>query len=105
MFVAAMVLQLVEGSIDLDEPLSTYLPDTPLGADVPIRALLRHRSGLANYAYDEDFIVDSFEDPTRVFTPAELLGYLSDAPVTEPDTQFEYANTRPTSCSASSSRP
>jgi len=90
MFVAAMVMQLVaEGRVDLDLPLSTYLPDTTVGADVPIRALLRNRSGLANYACDEDFVVDSFEDPTRVFTPAELLGYLSDAPVAEPDTQFE----------------
>ena len=49
-FVATIVLQLVdEGRVDLDEPLSTYLPETPAGGDVTIRDLLRHRSGLPNY--------------------------------------------------------
>ena len=49
-FVATLVLQLVdEGLVDLDEALSSYLPDTPLGGDVTIHALLRHRSGLPSY--------------------------------------------------------
>jgi D-alanyl-D-alanine carboxypeptidase len=94
MFVATMVLQLVdEGLVDLDETLSTYLPDTPIGGDVPVRALLRHRSGLPNYMDDEAYSTDVWTDPTRVFTPTELLGYLDGDPVAAPDTQFLYANT------------
>lgn len=46
-FVATLVLQLVDdGLVDIDQPLSTYLPDTPVGGDVIVRDLLRHRSGV-----------------------------------------------------------
>jgi D-alanyl-D-alanine carboxypeptidase len=93
-FVAVMVLQLVdEGRVDLDELLATYLPDSAVGGDVPVRLLLRHRSGLADYAFDEEFVLATFERLDRVFTPDELLGYIADDPVATPDTEFVYANT------------
>jgi D-alanyl-D-alanine carboxypeptidase len=93
-FVATMVLQLVdEGRVALDEPLSTYVADAPIGGDVPIGALLRHRSGLANYMDTEAYNVDAWSDLNRVFTPTEVLGYLAESPVAAPDTQFLYANT------------
>ncbi len=93
-FVAAMVLQLVdEGSVDLDETLSTYLPDTPIGGDVPIRMLLNHRSGLRNYTDRSAFIPDVFEDRNRVFTPDEILAWLEGAVTDEPDQHFAYSNT------------
>lgn len=94
MFVAAMVMQLVdEGSVDLDAPLSTYVPDAVVGGDVPVRLLLRHRSGLVSYMDDEAFLADQAAEPDRVFTPDELLGYTTDTPAGEPDVEWVYMNT------------
>jgi D-alanyl-D-alanine carboxypeptidase len=93
-FVAAMVLQLVdEGSVDLDETLSTYLTNTPIGGDVPIRMLLNHRSGLPNYTDQSAFIPDVFEDRNRVFTPDEIVDWVEDAVTDEPGQQSAYSNT------------
>ena len=93
-FVATMVLQLVdEGSVDLDEALSTYLPNTPIGGDVPIRMLLNHSSGLRNYTDRSAFIPDVFEDRNRVFTPDEILAWVEGAVTDEPGQHFAYSDT------------
>jgi len=93
-FVATMVLQLVdEGRVDLDEPLSTYLPETPVGGDVTIRDLLRHRSGLPNYTASDDFFTDALADRARVFTPEEILGYIAAISPDRPGQTFVYSNT------------
>ena len=93
-FVATIVLQLVdEGSVDLDEPLSTYLPNTPIGGDVPIRMLLNHGSGLPNYTDQSAFIPDVFADRNRVFTPNEILAWVDGAATGEPGQSFAYSNT------------
>ena len=93
-FVATMVLQLVdEGSVDLDEALSTYLPNTPIGGDVPIRMLLNHRSGLPNYSDQSEFVPDVFEDRSRVFTPDEILAWVEGSVTDEPGQPFAYSDT------------
>ena len=93
-FVATIVLQLVdEGSVDLDEPLSTYLPNTPIGGDVPIRMLLNHGSGLPNYSDQSAFIPDVFDDRNRVFTPNEILAWVDGATTGEPGQSFAYSDT------------
>ena len=93
-FVATIVMQLVdEESVDLDETLSTYLPNTPIGGDVPIHMLLNHRSGLRNYTDRSEFIPEVFEDPDRVFTPDEILTWVEDTVSDEPDQHFAYSNT------------
>ena len=93
-FVATMILQLVdEGSVDLDVKLSTYLPNTPIGGDVPIRMLLNHSSGLRNYTDRSAFIPDVFEDRNRVFTPDEILAWVEEAVTDEPGQHFAYSNT------------
>jgi D-alanyl-D-alanine carboxypeptidase len=92
--VATMVLQLVdEGSVDLDEALSTYLPNAPIGGDVPIRMLLNHHSGLPNYTDQPAFIPDVLEDRNRVFTPDEILDWVEGAVTDEPGQQSAYSNT------------
>ena len=93
-FVATMILQLVdEGRVELDEPLSSYLPDAPVGGDVTIRALLSHRSGLPNYTDRSDFIRDAVTELSRRFTPAEVLTYIETVPRREPNQSFAYSNT------------
>jgi D-alanyl-D-alanine carboxypeptidase len=76
-FVATMVLQLAdEGRVDLDAPLSTYLPATPVGGDATIRALLSHESRLPDYKMSSDWQADARADPSRWFTADEILGYV-----------------------------
>jgi D-alanyl-D-alanine carboxypeptidase len=92
-FVAAMILQLVdEDRVELDAPLSTYLPETPVGADVTIRALLSHRSGLRNYT-DGPLMNDALTDRSHRFSPAEIIGYVESVPSSKPDRRFSYSNT------------
>lgn len=92
-FVAAMVLQMVdEGSVDLEQPLGTYLPDVSVGADTAVRDLLSHRSGIANYTDQSAFFTDVFADRSRSFTSAEVLGFVVDEPA-GPVGEFSYSNT------------
>ncbi len=92
-FVATMILQLVdEGKVDLDEPLGTYLPDTPVGADVTIRELLSHQSGLPNYTSNPSFFLDVAADFTHTFEPEEILDYVTETEA-GPTGVFEYSNT------------
>jgi CubicO group peptidase (beta-lactamase class C family) len=54
-FTAMAILKLwEEGKIDLEKTVDNYLPGFPY-ADITVRMLLNHRSGLNNYAY---FMVD-----------------------------------------------
>lgn len=93
-FVAVMVLQLAEeGLIDLDAPLSAYLPDTPVGGDVTIRQLLSHQSGIPNVTDVPNIFADLFADPERSWTVDEVIDTIVDVPGTEPGTEFAYSNT------------
>ena len=93
-FVSTMVLQLVdEGLVDLDAPLSTYLPETSVGGDVTVRWLLSHRSGIPNITDQPDFFGDAFEDLDRSLSTDEVLDYIADVPAGEPDQVFSYSNT------------
>lgn len=92
-FVATMVLQMVDESlVELDATLATYLPDTPIGPDTTIRALLGHVSGIPNYTDQPSFFVDVLEDRERTYLPDEVLGYVTDLPLTA-DPSFSYSNT------------
>lgn len=93
-FVATMVLQLVdEGRVDLDEPLSAHLPDTPIGGDVTTRALLSHRSGLPNCTDVGGLIRDVLADRSRVLTPIDILSYIEAVKPGESDQHFASSNT------------
>jgi D-alanyl-D-alanine carboxypeptidase len=92
-FIATIILQLVdEGRVHLDNPLSTYLPDTPVGADVTIRSLLSHQSGIPDYTLSDDFLTDAPADPSRWFTADEIVGYVEAMGPNGPD-QGGYSNT------------
>lgn len=93
-FVATMVMQLVdEGRVDLDQPLSAYLPDTTVGGDVPIRMLLNHDSGLPTYTDLTAWFDDLIADRDRVFTPSEILSYVEDLPTGQPGQSFAFSDT------------
>ena len=93
-FVSAMVMQLVdEGRIDLDATLATYLPETALGADVTVRQLLSHRSGVPSYTNEDQFWDDVLEDRERTLSVDDILAYVVDVPAEEPGSEFSYSNT------------
>ncbi|GAB6896918.1 serine hydrolase domain-containing protein [Kineosporia succinea] len=66
-FVAVLVLQLVaEKKVALDAPIERYLPGVvPNGANITVRMLLQHTSGLFNYTNDSDFAVRPSTTRTR----------------------------------------
>ena len=88
-FTAVAILMLLEqGKLQLDEVITTYLPDYPL-ADQPftIRHLLTHTSGITSYTdmpswlslWRKDLtvaeLIDLFKDKPRLFAPGEKWAY------------------------------
>ncbi|NNC79186.1 MAG: beta-lactamase family protein [Acidimicrobiales bacterium] len=93
--IATLVLDLVaSGDVELDVALDTYLPNTPLGADVTIRELLGHRSGIANYTDSEALWDALFRDRERVLSPEDMPSFVGDEDeLFEPGSSFGYSNT------------
>lgn len=90
-FTAALILQLVEeGKLELDKPISAYLPNYkgPAADVVTIHHLLTHTSGIPSYTsfpgffesssrdpYTPDELIKTFQDSTLQFTPGEKFVY------------------------------
>ena len=56
-FTAAAILKLKEqGKLDLNDPLSKYLPDFPRGQEVTLHHLLTHTSGIHPYTEKPEFM-------------------------------------------------
>ena len=73
--VATVILQLAdEGRLSLDDSLAHFLPGLlPDGGRITIRQLLNHTSGVGDYIDDQGFIDAVFAQPSRVWTPHELI--------------------------------
>ena len=95
-FVATVVLQLeAEHLLSISDTVSRWLPGlVPGGADITIRELLQHFSGLYSYTNDPGFQQALTADPTRVWRPTELVRIaVAHPPVFPPGTTFAYSNT------------
>lgn len=91
-FTAALVLQLVEaGSLDLDAPVTRYLPDYPAaqGDRVTVHHLLSHTSGIP-----EHLGLPGFDAMMRnPYAPDSFLTVFSGLPLdVEPGSAFTYSN-------------
>jgi len=92
---AVCVMQLVEsGKLRLDAPVTRVLPgvlpDNPQMQEITVRELLRHTSGLADYA-DAVFADGSV---TRRTTPREIVARFAAKPLAfEPGTAWGYSST------------
>ncbi len=82
-YFGAVALQLVaEGRLGLDDRLAEYLGDEPWydqlpnAADVTIRQLMSHTSGIVRYEFNPAFLEDLTAEPMRTFTPEERVAYL-----------------------------
>ena len=92
---AAMILQLAqEDKLSLDDAVSKYVPGVPNGDHITIAELLEMRSGLYNYTDAPEISANMDHDPTKVWSPAELLAIaFAHPPNAPPGTAFEYNNT------------
>jgi D-alanyl-D-alanine carboxypeptidase len=92
---AAVIMQLAqENKLNLDDPVSKYAPEVPNGDKITIAQLLEMRSGLYNCSNDPMVSATIDKDPTKVWTPAEVLAIaFAHPPDFPPGTQYEYNNT------------
>jgi D-alanyl-D-alanine carboxypeptidase len=90
-FVSALVGRLVgRGVMGIDDTLSDYLPDFPNAANITLRQLLNHTSGIRDLF---DRLSDQIAaDPTRVWTADEVLAGIGN-PYFRPGTNYHYSNT------------
>lgn len=92
-FTAALILQLVEqGKLELNEPVSTYLPNYkgPATDKVNIHHLLNHTSGIPNYTSFPGFFENQSRNP---YTPAEFVKVFADSTLQFiPGEKFAYSN-------------
>jgi D-alanyl-D-alanine carboxypeptidase len=94
MFTAVVVLQLIEeGTIKLDAPIATWLPDVVPNADtITVRQLLQQTSGLYDYLEDRAFVGQTQREPSREWIPEELVAYATQFP-TNPAGRWDYSST------------
>jgi len=94
-YVATVLLQLVdEGTVSLDDKLSTWLPEFPHADQVSLGQLARMTSGYPDYVRQQAMLDALYADPFHTFTPEELLAYVKDLPLLyEPGTNWSYAHT------------
>jgi D-alanyl-D-alanine carboxypeptidase len=90
-----VILQLIqEGKLRLDEPVSKYRSDVPNGQNITITHLLDMRSGLYNYSESLELNQTLDANPTKAWTPDELLGIAYTYPPYFPPGQgYHYSNT------------
>lgn len=86
-YVSAIALQLVhEGKLRLDDPISRFFGDAPWfrrlpnAADITVRALMNHTSGLVRYEFQPAFTAALRADPYKTWTPLERLEFIFDSP-------------------------
>ncbi|MBE9067993.1 serine hydrolase [Leptolyngbya cf. ectocarpi LEGE 11479] len=92
-FTAAAILQLQEkGLLELQAPISTYLPDYPEGDRITVEHLLTHTAGIPEYLNPEIF-PDLLEWIRQPSTLAQLVERFQALPLEfEPGETFRYSN-------------
>jgi D-alanyl-D-alanine carboxypeptidase len=94
MTAAVVVLLVQEGKLRFDDPVSKYVAGVPNGDNITISELLKMRSGLYNYTSAPELVESLDRDPTRVWTPQELLAIAFKRPaIFAPGKEYDYCNT------------
>ena len=93
-FVATVILQLVdEDMIGLDDPLESYIPGVPNGAEITIRQVLGMTAGIYDFVKDPVFAAEYAADPLLPFTPEDALAMVqASTPVFAPGEKAQYSN-------------
>lgn len=93
-FTSIVTLTLVdEGLVDLDAPAANYVTRVDVPAEVSVRDLLQHTSGIPNFTNDPTFYNRMVDDPSRAFAPEETFDLVAGKDLGfEPGSRFEYSN-------------
>ncbi|MDD3876273.1 MAG: serine hydrolase [Bacteroidales bacterium] len=93
LFVSTSMLILAENNIiSLDDSLHDWLPPYPnINPDITIRQLLNHTSGVSDPIFTSPWMDTIMANPTRVFTPVEVLGWVG-APTFTAGSSWGYSN-------------
>jgi CubicO group peptidase (beta-lactamase class C family) len=87
---AAIMLLRDQGKIDVDAPVSRYLPGIPHGNEVKVRNLLTHTGGYAEYTELPDIDLIG----ARPATNEEIIDTVASRPLGfKPGTKWQYSNT------------
>ena len=94
-YVATALLQLVDdGTVSLEERVSTWLPDLPHSGEVTLGQLAQMTSGYHDYVQQPAFIDALQADPYRQWTPQQLLTFVAAEPLFyRPGTNWNYSHT------------
>ena len=95
-FISTTILKLAEeGMLSLDDSLSRWLPPyANITGSVKIRQLLNMTSGLFDYLNDSNKEGESVSaNPTRLWTPEEILSAFVGPPHGPPGSPYRYCNT------------
>ncbi len=94
-FTSMIILQLeAQGKLNIDDPITKYLPQYPQWHDVTIRELLNHTSGIFNYTDTAAFNDIRKANPEEGFTPEEIVRIASRYPMYfQPGHGWHYSNT------------
>lgn len=93
-FTASLILLLAEdGKLTIDDRLAKYFPDFPRAADVSLRRMLSHTSGLGNYTNGQRLAVAQIFRTD--YDAARIVKMMkgSEGQVFEPGTAYAYSNT------------
>ncbi len=90
-FTATAILMLQQqGKLQLDDPISTWLPQLTRSKEVTLREILSHTSGYQDY-YAEDYSMLRMKNPT---TADAIIDNWGKKPLDfDPGTQWQYSNT------------
>lgn len=98
-YLATSILQLKDqGKIDLDKPVSEYLPaelaSWIVQSDkITVRMLLNHTSGIPEYNYLPEYITVLLQDPDHAFSPLDYMELIKGKELDfEPGSRYSYRN-------------
>ena len=92
-FVSALVGRLAQaGKIGLDDPLSKYVPSFPNAANISIRQLLSHTSGIKDLFKVKAISEAIIADPGATWTADQVLAQIGPQ-LYAPGTHYYYSNT------------
>lgn len=94
-FVSVCLLRLAQdGLLDLDDPLTKWLPEKPFPDSVTLRRLLNHTSGIPNYTSIEDYLPAIIENTSIPWTHEKVAELTCTGKLDfEPGEGWSYSNT------------
>jgi len=94
-YTAALILKLEsENKLSISQTVGSWLPQYPKWGDITIKQLLNMTSGIPNYTNDEKFTEIWKKNPTKNWTPAEVLSFVENKSLLySPGEGWNYDNT------------